>query len=290
MLKKINYKEFIKKLLLISLGSAIYAFAFTHFIIPSRMAEGGGTGIALLIYYITGLQTSIGTLLVNIPLFILGYKLIDKKTMLFTLYGIVMLTLWIGFFEQYQIIIDLGGDRLLAALFGGIVAGAGLAIVFLNGGSTGGIDILAIIINKYYNIPIGKVIYILDAIIILGTLLVVREFPPILYTLIYIYILAKILDHLLEGGLPGKAVMIISPNIEEISQEISSNMERGMTFLKGEGSYSRKGINIGYCVVSVKEIKAIKEIIYKIDKEAFVTINNVQDIMGEGFSFKPKGR
>lgn len=290
MLGKIDYKKFIKKLLLISLGSAIYAFAFTHFIIPSRMAEGGGTGIALLIYYITGLQTSIGTLLVNIPLFILGYKLIDKKTMLFTLYGIVMLTLWIGFFEQYQIIIDLGGDRLLAALFGGIVAGAGLAIVFLNGGSTGGIDILAIIINKYYNIPIGKVIYILDAIIILGTLLVVREFPPILYTLIYIYILAKILDHLLEGGLPGKAVMIISPNIEEISQEISSNMERGMTFLKGEGSYSRKDINIGYCVVSVKEIKVIKEIIYKIDKEAFVTINNVQDIMGEGFSFKPKGR
>ncbi|MDO4814630.1 MAG: YitT family protein [Gemella sp.] len=290
MLKNLDYKKLVKELILISLGCAIYAFAFTHFIMPSKMAEGGGTGIALLIYYMTGLKASIGTLLVNIPLFILGYKLLNKKTMIYTLYGIFMITFWIATFEQYQIPIDLGGDRLLAALFGGIMAGAGLAVVFLNGGSTGGVDILAIIINKYYKMPIGMAIYVLDAIIIFGTLLVVKEFPPILYTLIYIYVLAKVLDYLLEGGLPGKAVMIISPKIEEISSKISDEMERGMTFLKGEGSYTRKDMNIGYCVVSLKEIKEIKEIIYSIDKEAFVTINNVHDIMGEGFSFKPKGK
>lgn len=288
--KKINYKKLLRELVMISLGCAIYGVAFTHLIMPSKMAEGGGAGIALLLYYMTGLSASVGTFIVNVPLFIIGYKVLDKKTMLYTFYGVFMLSFWIGFFEKYQIPIELGGDRFLAALFGGLMAGAGLAIVFLNGGSTGGVDILALILNKYYKLPLGYSIQIMDAIIILGTLFVIKELPPILYTLLYIYVLAKVLDYMLEGGLPGKAVMIISPKIEEISSRVSDEMERGMTFLRGEGSYSRKDMNIGYCVVSLKEIKELKEIIYSIDESAFVTINNVHDIMGEGFSFKPKGR
>lgn len=287
-MKSLDLKKLLKELFMIATGCAMYAFAFTHLIIQSKMAEGGGTGIALLIYYITGLPTSIGNLVVNIPLLLLGYKFLDKKTMLYTLYGIGMLTFWIGIFENYHIVIDLGGDRFLAALFGGLIAGSGLAIVFLFGGSTGGVDILAIIANKLYKIPIGRSIQVIDAIIIFGTLLVLKSFPAILYTLIYIYVLTKMIDVILEGGLPGKAVMIISPKIEEISEEISTKMERGMTYLKGEGTYTRRDMNIGYCVVSLKEIKEIKEIIYSIDKTAFVTINNVHDIMGEGFSFKPK--
>ena len=287
-MKFLNNNKLLKELIMISLGCAIYSFSFIHLIIPSKMAEGGGTGIALLIYYATGLQTSYGTLLVNIPLLILGYKFLDKKTMLYTIYGIFMLTFWIWIFEHYQFAIDLGGDRFLAALFGGLSAGAGLAIVFLFGGSTGGIDILAIIANKYYKISIGRAIQIIDAIIILGILLVIKSFPAILYTLIYIYVLTKVIDVLLDGGLPGKAVMIISPKIEIIATEVSEKMERGMTFLKGEGTYTRQDMNIGYCVVSIKEIKELKAIIYSHDPTAFVTVNNVHDIIGEGFSFKPK--
>lgn len=289
-MQTIEYKKLIKELIMISLGCALYAFSFTHLIIQSRMAEGGGAGIALFIYYMTGLPTSIGNLLVNIPLLILGYKFLDKKTMLYTLYGIGMITLWIGFFEYFHINIALGGDRFLAALFGGLIAGFGLGLVFIFGGSTGGIDILAIILNKFYKVPIGRGIQIIDAIIIFAILLVLKEFPPILYTLIYIYVLTKMLDYMLEGGLPGKAVMIVSPKIDDIAAVISKDMQRGVTFLKGEGYYSKKDMNIGYCVVSLKEIKELKEIIYHIDKTAFVTINNVHDIMGEGFSFKPKGR
>lgn len=289
-MQTLDYKKLIKELIMISLGCALYAFSFTHLIIQSRMAEGGGAGIALFIYYMTGLPTSIGNLLVNIPLFILGYKFLDKKTMLYTLYGIGMITLWIGFFEYFHINIALGGDRFLAALFGGLIAGFGLGLVFIFGGSTGGIDILAIILNKFYKVPIGRGIQIIDAIIIFAILLVLKEFPPILYTLIYIYVLTKMLDYMLEGGLPGKAVMIVSPKIDDIAAVISKDMQRGVTFLKGEGYYSKKDMNIGYCVVSLKEIKELKEIIYHIDKTAFVTINNVHDIMGEGFSFKPKGR
>lgn len=283
-----NLKKLIKELIIISLGCAAYAFSFTHLIIQSKMAEGGGSGIALLIHYITNIPTSIANIIVNVPLFLLGYKFLDKKTMLYTLYGIFMITFWIGFFENYHITIDLGGDRFLAALFGGLIAGAGLAIVFLYGGSTGGVDIIAIILNKLYKVPIGRSIQVIDAIIILGTLVVLKSFPAILYTLIYIYVLTKVLDYILEGGLPGKAVMIFSPKIEKISQEISTKMNRGMTFIKGEGTYTRKDMNIGYCVVSLKEIKDVKEIIFNIDNTAFVTINNVHDVVGEGFSFKPK--
>lgn len=280
--------ELLKQLVMISLGCALYAFSFTHLIVPSKMAEGGGAGVALLIHYITNMPTSYANLLVNIPLLILGYKFLDKKTMLYTIYGIVMITLWLGFFEHYHIVIELGGDRFLAALFGGLLGGTGLAIVFLFGGSTGGVDILAIIFNRMYKISIGRSIQVMDAIIILATLFVVKSFPAILYTLIYIYVLTKVIDYVLEGGLPGKAVMIISPEIDLISKEISEKMVRGMTFIKGEGTYSKKDMNIGYCVVSVKEIKDLKEIIYAIDPKAFVTINNVHDIMGEGFSFNPK--
>lgn len=288
--QKKNFKKFVLELIMISLGCAIYAFSFTHLIIQSKMAEGGGTGIALLIYYITDIPTWQGNLIVNIPLFILGYKFLDKKTMLYTFYGVAMLSFWIGFFENHHIVIDLAGDRFLAAVFGGLIGGAGLAIVFLFGGSTGGVDILAIIANKLYKIPIGRSIQIIDAAIILGTLVVLKSFPAILYTLIYIYVLTKVIDYMLEGGLPGKAVMIISPEIEKIAEEISSKMVRGMTFIKGEGTYTRKDMNIGYCVVSLKEIKELKEIIYSIDNKAFVTINNVHDVMGEGFSINPKNK
>lgn len=287
-LNKQSMTKLIKDLFMISVGCAIYAFAFTHLIIQSKMAEGGGTGIALLIYYITGLETSTGTILVNVPLLILGYKYLDKRTMHFTVYGIFMLSAWIKVFENYHITIDLLGDRFLAAIFGGLIGGLGLAIVFLFGGSTGGVDILAIIANKFYRIPIGRSIQVIDAVIILGTLMVVKSVPAILYTLIYIYVATKVIDYVLEGGLPAKAVMIISPEIEKISAAISEKLERGMTYMKGEGTYLRKEMNIGYCVVSIKEIKDIKDIIYEIDSKAFVTINNVHDVMGEGFSFKPK--
>ena len=286
--KKKNYKKLIKELILISLGCAVYGFSFTHLIIPSKMAEGGGAGIALLLHYLFNVPASMCNLLVNIPLLIIGYKFLDKRTMLYTIYGILMISGWVGFFEVVRVPIDLGGDRFLAALFGGLMAGSGLSLTFSNGGSTGGIDILAIMMNRFYKIPIGRAIQIMDAIIIIGTLLVIKELPPILYTTIYIYVFTKVLDYILEGGLSGKAVMIISPKIEEISKEISTKMDRGMTYLKGEGSYSKKDIKIGYCAISLKEIKEIKEIIYSIDERAFVTINDVHDILGEVFSFKPK--
>ncbi|MBF0714120.1 YitT family protein [Gemella sp. GH3] len=289
-MKSFNFKKILKELLVICLGCGLYAFSFTHLIMQSKMAEGGGTGIALLIYYITGIPTSFGNLIVNIPLLILGYKILSNKTMIYTLYGIGMITAWLYFFEHYKITLDLGGDRLLSALFGGGLAGLGLALVFLFGGSTGGVDIIAMIFNKYYKIPIGRSIQVVDAIIILATLAILKDIPAILYTLIYIYILTKVIDFILEGGLPAKAVMIISPKIEEISDQISMKLSRGMTFLKGEGVFSRKDINVGYCVVSIREIKELKEIIYSIDDTAFVTINNVHDVMGEGFSFKQKGR
>jgi len=118
--KNLNFTKILKELFIISLGCAIYSFAIMHFNVPNKLAEGGGTGISLLLLYSIGLPVSIGTILVNIPLLIIGYKMLDKKTMLYTVYGIIMLTFWIGIFEKYNIEIEIGGDRLLAAVFGGI--------------------------------------------------------------------------------------------------------------------------------------------------------------------------
>ena len=283
---KTNKVKLIKELFFIALGCAVYAFALLHFNVPNKLAEGGGTGISLLLLYAFGLPMSIGNLFVNVPLFILGYKMLDKKTMIYTIYGVAMLTGWIKVFETYHVVIDIGGDRLLAAVFGGIIAGVGLGIVFVFGGTTGGVDIIAKIVQKYYGISIGRVIQILDGVILLFTFVVLKSFPAILYTLIYIYISTKIIDVLIEGGVPGKGVMIFSKEIEKIADAVNNGMSRGMTFLKGEGTYSRKPTNIGYCVVSRAEIHQLKSLVYEIDPKAFVTITEVHDIIGEGFSYK----
>ena len=260
-----------------------------HFNVPNKLAEGGGTGIALLLLYAIGLPVSVGTILVNIPLLLIGYKMLDKKTMLYTVYGIFMLTFWIGVFEKYNIAIDIDGDRLLASVFGGILAGIGLGIVFLAGGTTGGVDIVAKIIQIYTGSSIGRIIQVLDGVIIALTFVVVKSFPAILYTLIYIFICTKMIDYVVEGGVPGKGVMIVSSEIELITKQIQEDMNRGLTYIKGQGSYSKKDLNIGYCVVSRNEIGKVKSIVYNIDPRAFVTITEVHDIIGEGFSFdQPK--
>ena len=274
--------------MIISLGCDFYSFAIMHFNVPNKLAEGGGTGIALLLLYAIGLPVSVGTILVNIPLLLIGYKMLDKKTMLYTVYGIFMLTFWIGVFEKYNIAIDIDGDRLLASVFGGILAGIGLGIVFLAGGTTGGVDIVAKIIQIYTGSSIGRIIQVLDGVIIALTFVVVKSFPAILYTLIYIFICTKMIDYVVEGGVPGKGVMIVSSEIELITKQIQEDMNRGLTYIKGQGSYS-KDLNIGYCVVSRNEIGKVKSIVYNIDPRAFVTITEVHDIIGEGFSFdQPK--
>lgn len=288
-LKNLNFKKIIKELFIISLGCAIYSFSIMHFNVPNKLAEGGGTGVALLFYYAIGIPVSIGTILVNIPLLIIGYKMLDKKTMLYTVYGIFMITFWIGIFEKYHIAIDIGGDRLLASVFGGIIAGIGLGIVFLAGGTTGGVDIVAKIVQLYTGSSIGRIIQMIDGVIIALTFVVVKSYPAILYTLIYIFICTKMIDYAVEGGVPGKGVMIVSSEIELITKRIQEDMNRGLTYIKGQGSYSKKDLNIGYCVVSRNEIGKVKSIVYNIDSRAFVTITEVHDIIGEGFSFdQPK--
>ncbi|MGX7111596.1 YitT family protein [Gemella cuniculi] len=289
--KSINKKKITKELFFIALGCAVYSFSLLHFNVPNKLAEGGGAGVALFFLYAFGLPVSYGTLLVNIPLLVLGYKMLDKKTMIYTIYGILMLTFWIKIFETYHVVIDIGGDRLLASVFGGIIAGTGLGIVFVFGGTTGGVDIIAKIFQVYFGFSVGRVIQILDGIILLFTFMVLKSFPAILYTLIYIYICTKIIDYLIEGGIPGKGVMIMSPKIEEITQKVYTDMDRGLTFIKGQGSYSRKDMNIGYCVVSRSEVARLKSLVYAVDPNAFVTISDVHDIIGQGFSFdQPKKR
>ena len=258
-LDKVDIKKIAKELIFICLGCAIYSFAIMHFNVPNKLAEGGGTGISLLLLYAFGLPVSTGTILVNIPLLIIGFKMLDRKTMIYTLYGITMLTAWLKFFEVYNVNIDIGGDKLLASVFGGIIAGIGLGIVFLVG------------------------------VIIALTFIAVKSFPAILYTLFYIFICTKLIDYVVEGGVSGKGVMIVSPKIEEITKIVQEDMERGLTYFKGQGSYTRKDMNIGYCVVSRNEISRLKSLVFEIDPRAFVTITEVHDVMGEGFSFdQPK--
>lgn len=288
-LKNANVRKKIKELVIIAIGCAMYAFALMTFNVPNELAEGGASGISLLLYYAFGLPVSWGSVVVNIPLLIIGSRVLSKRTMWYTIYGIIILTLWIKFFELFPVSIDIKGDKLLAAVFGGVIGGTGLGVVFAAGGTTGGTDIIAKMIQVWTGISIGRILQVLDAIILCFSFMVLRSYPSILYTLIYVYISTKVIDLVAEGGVPGKGVMIVSPKLKEITEKVTVDMERGLTYLKGQGSYSGKDMNIGYCVVSRNEIGTLKSIVYDIDPKAFVTITEVHDIMGEGFSFdQPK--
>ena len=187
-LDKVDIKKIAKELIFICLGCAIYSFAIMHFNVPNKLAEGGGTGISLLLLYAFGLPVSTGTILVNIPLLIIGFKMLDRKTMIYTLYGISMLTAWLKFFEIYNVNIDIGGDKLLASVFGGIIAGIGLGIVFLVGGTTGGVDIVAKIIQLYTGNSIGRTYSSIRRCYYSSYVCSGKKFPSnLIYSFLYIY-------------------------------------------------------------------------------------------------------
>lgn len=271
-------------------GSAIYAFGLLYFIIPNELMEGGVTGITVLLNYAFNVSPSISTLALNIPLFLIGMKILGKRQSIFTGLGIVSLTLFLWLFE---LLINRGiivpfrteHDYILVSLYAGVTLGGGLGIVFRFGGTTGGSDIIARIINRKFGFSMGRIIFSLD-ILIIGLSLFFIPLERILYTLVAVFIASKVIDFIQEGAYAAKAFTIISDKAPDIAQHISSEMERGVTLIPAVGVYSKQAKHMLYCVVSRQEIRHLTEIAKSLDPRAFVIINDVHDVHGEGFKEK----
>lgn len=277
--------NFMKNILPILLGTAIYAFGILFFIIPNQLMEGGVTGVTILLKYALGISPSLSNLLLNIPLFILGWKILGGRQIVYTGIGIASLSFFLMIFETMihrGWIIPFETDFILATLYAGVTLGAGLGIVFRFGGTTGGSDIIARILGRKYGFSMGQVILSID-IIIIGLSLFYVDKENILYTLVAVFIASKVIDFIQEGAYSAKAFTIISDHAPEIADIITKEMDRGVTLIPAIGAYSKQAKYMAYCVVSRQEIRRLQSIAKGVDPRAFIIINDVHDVHGEGF-------
>ncbi|QTQ07127.1 YitT family protein [Macrococcoides canis] len=271
-------------IIFILIGAFIFSFGIVNFNMTNELTEGGFTGIALILYHLFGTSPALMNLIFNIPLFFVGYKLLGKLSFIYTLTGTLSVSLFLWLCERYPMHIDLKEDLLLASLFGGVFIGAGLGIIFRFGGTTGGVDILARLMKKYFDIPMGRTMFAFDCLVLTATYITIGDYIITMYTLVCVFVGARVIDIIQDSGYSARGAMIISERHHEISDEINTLLERGVTIISAHGHYSKTARPIIYCVVPRNEITRLKQIINSIDPHAFVSLLDVHDVLGEGFT------
>ena len=273
-----------KNIFFILVGAAIMSFGLVNFNMQNKLAEGGFTGITLLLYFLFHWDPSYTNLLLNIPLFFIGWKLLGRNTFFYTIIGTFSVSLFLWIFQRNAIDMPLTDDLTLAALFAGGLTGIGLGIIFRYGGTTGGVDIIARLVHKYIGWSMGKTMFLFDACVITLSLLAYLNYKQAMYTLVAVLVGARVVDFMQEGAYTARGAMIISEQNEAIAAKIMLEMDRGVTVLKGFGSYTKNERDVLYCVVAKNEIVRLKNLITSIDPHAFVSITIVHDVHGEGFT------
>lgn len=279
-----NIKDLVKKTVLIILGSLIIAVAVNLFIIPNMLLSGGITGIGLMVQYIFKIPLGVTILILNIPLLILSIVKINKKFTVFTILGTIALSLFLILTAPLNDVLAPVEEsyRLLYCIYGGVLSGTGLGIVFSNEGSTGGLDIIAIYAKKEYDIEIGMMSFIINfMVVVVGSILF--DFKVGLFTLIVMYITSAVMEKVINGLSRRKMLLIISEKEEEVSSAIMNNFNRGLTILYGEGAYTNHRKNVLYCVVPLNQLPRIKRVIKVIDQQAFISIIDIAEVQGNGF-------
>ncbi|MGL6064286.1 MAG: YitT family protein [Fusobacteriaceae bacterium] len=271
--------KYFKEFSMITLGSAIYAFGINYFYVSNELAEGGVTGISLILHYLFKFPISITYIIINIPLVILGWKMLGREFILKTIYGIAVVAFFIKLTSGMGSSME---DILLGSLFGGLLSGLGLGLVFLAGGSTGGVDIIARIMTKYKGISVGKALLIIDFLVLCMAGFLFGKIM-FMYTVVAVYVATQIIDFVEEGKHVAKGVMVISEKNNEIKEFIIDGMNRSATFLNATGAYSGENKAILYCVMSKYEIFRFKKEIRELDPRAFVIVSDVTEVLGEGF-------
>ncbi|NLP49212.1 MULTISPECIES: YitT family protein [Bacillaceae] len=275
----------IKNIIYILIGSAIFAFGLVNFNMQNNLAEGGFTGITLLLYFLFRFDPSYTNLLLNIPIFFIGWKLLGRNTFFYTLIGTFSLSLFLWIFQRVPLMFPpLEDDLTLAALFAGVFIGIGLGIIFRYGGTTGGVDIIARLAHKYIGWSMGKAMFMFDAVVIVLSLIMYLTYQEAMYTLVAVFVAARVIDFMQEGAYAAKGATIISEKNEEIASKVHAEMDRGVTILRGQGSFSKVERNVLYCVVAKNELVKLKNVITSVDPHAFVAVSDVHDVLGEGFT------
>ena len=277
--------EKIKKLFIETLttifGSFIMAISISLFLLPNELSSGGFTGIATIFYYILNIPVGATILVLNIPVFLFAWFKLGKKFLTKSIIGTISLSFFTDFLEKFE---ALTTDKILACVYGGILMGIGTAIVLKAYSSTGGSDLLSLLIKKYKpNVETGRLITIIDGIIVILNIILLKNIEIGLYSAIAIYLMGFMVDIMFEGIFFTKFMFIISDKSDEIAKKIEFEVNRGVTGIYGKGMYTEKEKLVLICALGRGDISRVKNIIKEIDKEAFVIVTNSREVLGDGF-------
>ncbi|WP_334071858.1 MULTISPECIES: YitT family protein [Paenibacillus] len=274
--RKLTIATILKRFFFISIGAILMAVALEMFLVPNEIIDGGITGISIVLSKITPIPLGIFIFLINLPFLIFGYKQIGKTFVISTLYGITLLSLTTAYLHDVDSFTE---EKILAVLFGGLILGAGVGLVIRFGGALDGSEIVAILLSKKLRLPVGQIIMIIN-IFIFTIAGFVFGADSAMYSIFAFYIAAKVMDVVVQGLDESKSVTIISGQFEEISEAILARLGRATTLLYAKGGFSKEDTQMIYCVITRLEVAKLKAVVQEIDPKAFISIQNVADVLG----------
>ncbi len=275
-------KKYIKDLLWYIVGSLIYSVAVTVFISSNEISPGGLTGIATVLNYLIGLPTGITVFVLNIPILILGYIKFGGRFIINTTIVTGIISVMLTFTEQ--VIPPFKVDKILASVFGGCLLGLGISIIMLHGSTTGGVDIIAKLINhKHRHLTVGKIILSLDAFVIFLAVIGYGNLESALYSVVTMFASSKVMDSMLYGGDKGKVIYAITSKPQEICKSIGNELSRGTTLFDVQGGFTGESRKMIMCSVRPYEVATLYSLIERTDDKAFIIVTEAGEIIGEGF-------
>lgn len=283
-----SIRHILTDLLFDVMGSCLFAIGMQMFVAPNQIAPGGFSAIAVVLNYLFGIPIGTCSFLLNIPVLLLGLKFLGKTFTVKTMTTVVVMSILTN--AMYYAVPPYSGDALLAALFGGAMMGAGLALVFMRDSTTGGVDILSRLIQRRVPyVPMGRLLLILDLIVIGISALVFGRLETVLYSLVCVYVSAFTVDSVLCGMERGKMVYILSPKTEQIAGRIIQELDRSGTFLQAKGAYSGEQAQALLVALRIQQYHHLKQIVHETDPNAFMIVTDSTEVLGEGFKPIEKG-
>lgn len=279
---KLKFKEELRSYLIIGIGLVIGSFAWTGFLIPAEIVGSGITGVGTIIYYTLGIKVGVSVFVINTFLLLIAIKILGASFGLKTIYAISILSFCLWFF---QIIITepLVSDRFMCAIIGGILAGAGAGVILSEGGSTGGTDIIAMMINKYKNYSPGKILLSIDLVIISSSYFVFHSIEQVVYGLVAMGVSAYCVDLVIQGNNQSVQILVFTKKHEILRKEIIEVHDQGLTILNAEGAYSHQNVKVLMMITRKKDSQCILKSIRQLDPDAFVSMGTVMGVYGLGF-------
>ena len=275
------------------LGTVIYTIGYTCFLLPYKIVSGGVTGISTIFYYLTGFPAGNTYLIINIGLLLLAMRVLGWRYLIRTIIVTLLVSAAIGIMQRHLTEIDANGtqtlmhivgeQKFMACVIGAFFEGLGLATIFLAGGSTGGTDIIASSINKYWNISLGRLLLMCDIVIIGFSYIIEHNIETVVVGYLAMFIGMNFLDFVINSARQSVQFIIISEQYEAIAEEVNTRLERGVTVLSGEGFYSKEKRQVLLILAKRYESRSIFQLIKRLDPQAFVSMSNVEGVFGEGF-------